>query len=808
MQRTRNEEAQALLRALFPDGLRGNALELRIKSGADVRRELYGSPEAVRADIYGEHESVWFGVCPRKPGSARGNKESVAFIPAVWVDIDNPNTDVNGLIHRMHPTAVVDSGGGYHVYWALRSPVDVLGEDQIAWAEEVMYGLSKAVSGDPAAAEVARVMGLPGTYNPGNGRSKIYDPPRLRRVLYVDPTVRYDVADLTRFRRPKTTQDLDLRVPDKIRSLILSGWTSDSGYASRSEADAAVVVAMLAAGHTEDEIFAVFETYPIGDKYREKGEDGKRYLRHTIDSARTFVSQGVVPGEIRAHNGNLQVFRPKHGWVTLCPEITVAARVVGQNPGFLLQDGRYIPATAFGTASETRRWFNEHLGIPWFGAEQDGQRLYQHLCDSAPRQIEGVSIVGWHGRRVVFPRQVVDEEGRLVETSDVVYVGATSARDLVEVGDWESLARDALDLYSRVHDERACAVIMGWFLATFAAPFLRKLEHDQFPILCVAGEAGAGKTVTVRDVWSRLTCTAYDQAASLRTWGVAAVLSSSNSVPVIIDEVRRIPDEVQALIRASYQMEWISRGTRSLSVRRFQLQAPVCVLGEAYWTDRALGDRTVTAYLPGDPASKHPDVLHRLQSMPLEAFALGAYRHIQRLDVESIWERAKRAITVAPTARRLHGLRVVAWGLLAFGMDRLVPVVGNPDDHEPAIDHTPDVLTELVRAVAELIRAGRLLEGKDYRIKGDELWIVRSTVLPAVEEYYTRIKTDLPLNRSALNIALTEDHRKHGGQGVVVHPLEKQRVGARAGVMVARISLAAVEERLGIPSELFTVVQS
>jgi putative DNA primase/helicase len=79
------------------------------------------------------------------------------------------------------------------------------------------------------------------------------------------------------------------KLSEKIEGLILEGWQGNSGYRSRSEADQAVVVALLSNGATEDEIRAVFLAHPIGEKYREKGNQGDNYLSASIGNAKRFL---------------------------------------------------------------------------------------------------------------------------------------------------------------------------------------------------------------------------------------------------------------------------------------------------------------------------------------------------------------------------------------------------------------------------------------------------------------------------------------------------------------------------------------
>jgi MFS family permease len=83
-----------------------------------------------------------------------------------------------------------------------------------------------------------------------------------------------------------------LNVSKKWQALIRDGWSSGSEYASRSELDAAAMVAMLEAGHTEWEILAVFTdtNNGIGEKFRDEGTNGVHYLHQTLASAKDWTT--------------------------------------------------------------------------------------------------------------------------------------------------------------------------------------------------------------------------------------------------------------------------------------------------------------------------------------------------------------------------------------------------------------------------------------------------------------------------------------------------------------------------------------
>ena len=81
-------------------------------------------------------------------------------------------------IEALHhpPSVIVDSGGGYHCYWLLRHtvPLDDANREDV---ELIQHGWVQLVGGDSGAADLRRVLRLPGSYNhkPGFGST----PPRV-----------------------------------------------------------------------------------------------------------------------------------------------------------------------------------------------------------------------------------------------------------------------------------------------------------------------------------------------------------------------------------------------------------------------------------------------------------------------------------------------------------------------------------------------------------------------------------------------------------------------------------------------------
>ena len=85
-------------------------------------------------------------------------------------------------------------------------------------------------------------------------------------------------------------------LPFSIKQLIENG----AKKGQRSEAIGSVLAAMVRAGIPEDDIIPTFETNAIGEKFREKGSGGVKWLKDEIGRARKFVkSNGGSDGPVQ-----------------------------------------------------------------------------------------------------------------------------------------------------------------------------------------------------------------------------------------------------------------------------------------------------------------------------------------------------------------------------------------------------------------------------------------------------------------------------------------------------------------------------
>jgi hypothetical protein len=104
-----------------------------------------------------------------------------------------------------------------------------------------------------------------------------------------------DAAQATRDAVPVNFTDGPVALPD-LAQWPLSDTTLELIHNSapigsdRSAHDQKTITALICAGATDDDIRAVFVHFAIGEKYKEKGSNGDKYLAYSIGKARTWLA--------------------------------------------------------------------------------------------------------------------------------------------------------------------------------------------------------------------------------------------------------------------------------------------------------------------------------------------------------------------------------------------------------------------------------------------------------------------------------------------------------------------------------------
>jgi hypothetical protein len=134
-----------------------------------------------------QNQDLYFGVATRRDGRS-GDLTNCRHLGALFVDIDGFFDADQVLGGPLAPTIIVASGGGHHLYWRLREPLDL--PDDADRAKNLLRRLATAVGGDLAAAEPARILRVPGTFN------RKHAEPRPVQILHFEPERQFNPSDL------------------------------------------------------------------------------------------------------------------------------------------------------------------------------------------------------------------------------------------------------------------------------------------------------------------------------------------------------------------------------------------------------------------------------------------------------------------------------------------------------------------------------------------------------------------------------------------------------------------------------------
>ena len=134
-------------------------------------------------------QNLFFGIGTRDGNG--GGKSNLVEIPCLWCDCDFKDTPKEKLYENLRafpykPTMMVQSGGGFHLYWLLKEPAT---QEDIPILEDANHRIATALGGDLNACDAARILRIPETKNIK------YDPPRDCEVVRNFDDLEYEITD-------------------------------------------------------------------------------------------------------------------------------------------------------------------------------------------------------------------------------------------------------------------------------------------------------------------------------------------------------------------------------------------------------------------------------------------------------------------------------------------------------------------------------------------------------------------------------------------------------------------------------------
>ncbi len=142
---------------------------------------------------------AYIGIAPRQKDLgrwSRGGRGDLVALPALFVDVDNPDDLLFPLLRfELPPSCIVHSGHGYHLYWYLETPTR-----DFAQADKVLRALALQFKGDEKMT-VAQSLRLPGTWNTKPGRDNV-----LCSLVQYHPDWRYSLSAFSQYVREAERQ--------------------------------------------------------------------------------------------------------------------------------------------------------------------------------------------------------------------------------------------------------------------------------------------------------------------------------------------------------------------------------------------------------------------------------------------------------------------------------------------------------------------------------------------------------------------------------------------------------------------------
>jgi len=369
-------------------------IEVRGKRRSDVKltfRRFYLGFDLLIKDMsaWAADLHYWFGVALRW-SDTQGEKGHCHALTVIFTDVDYGSAghkkknrwqtrgEAQAAIDAFpqKPSIVVHTGGGFQAYWILSEPFG-LENGNFGQVEAIMKGIGAVIGGDTGTQDVSRIFRIPGTFNVKT------DVPRPVEIVECHPDRIYDLADFAHYAGqgqdqdrtckkeaplqdgPQTTDIDALNMPAWAKGLIRTG--DASGYDNdRSRRDHAVVGALKRASCNLDTIEAIFREHPIGDKFREKGHQGRKYLQFSYDKdTATSAGDQLDVSAYLAHYGQEVVAeKPVPGGTMYCLAACVfdPAHTDGDT-GVLQGDTGVLGFRCFHDSCSTRTWQDARKAI-------------------------------------------------------------------------------------------------------------------------------------------------------------------------------------------------------------------------------------------------------------------------------------------------------------------------------------------------------------------------------------------------------------------------------------------------------------
>lgn len=278
-----------------------------------------------------------------------------------------------------------------------------------------------------------------------------------------------------------------------------------------------------------------------------------------------------------------------------------------------------------------------HSELTFHGNDGDVQNLAHYITQRVPLKKKGIGYLGITDDTFVSDGINISKGGISLDPKIQLFIkGEDSLQKKILIRPMEdpvehlNLLKGLYEHFPHINKPEVIFPIIGWLSLI---PLKSKIQKEEgaFFIMHVIGEQGTGKTSTaelIMRLFGYEDATVHD--CRMTKFALLSLLSSTNAVPVILDEYResQMPSyqsqQIKESLRGLYKGSIDSRGRADLTVTNFKLQAPVAIMGEHKISDKAIMERCIFSHfdraIKSSGTNKYSEHYKNLLRLPLEGF--------------------------------------------------------------------------------------------------------------------------------------------------------------------------------------------
>jgi hypothetical protein len=582
-----------------------------IKNGSGFNNEVWSvsQVQSMNGD-WRQDADVYYTPAVFQPQTPQRKKQYVEGSSVVWADIDDYEYNEWDKRWLLPPTAVVSSGHGVHLYWALdqQYPGDII--------EDLNKRIAAHVGGDNVW-DRGRLLRVPGTFN------HKAEPVKPVTLVELNPEWVYTPAQLEKA-GPQPHLEHGPDTDRSAREYKLTVWMLEHGYdvglverivpyhssrASENLERWAADLVRITGKHEEKTKSEGFVASDFLTDIAEEVSVKKKERTVRVEKQQNHPRDGMGDAEIEAVG---RLFDPAGIFQGIVLQVTLGDQEFKKQASN--QD--------FASRARFLKWLNSISGVLTYSmGDTMVAKLWQILVAEAHDK-EAQILLPCFGRHKVGDQYLYAVEANRAIGPDgwvPVYVDVDEPDNIpkpeVELADEDfpvgQLWDKFLFLVFNGQPEKMIKPAAAWTMGSVFREVFYEFGRN-YPHLIVTGAKGTGKTTVVREFLFPLLSMSNPALAMPTPFVAIQRVSCTNGWPVWFSEFRQVGNPYikthETVFRNAYDNQKTERGRQDQTISGYHQRSPILVDGETTLDDAATRDRFIVVTTDRDYTNTARDV--------------------------------------------------------------------------------------------------------------------------------------------------------------------------------------------------------